>query len=84
MCNHRFGCLVIREWYYLTMRCGLGSAHEALLEGVCCCKCNSGFQMLKPGPVCVSLFLLPVDQDVEALSYLSSTLPAFEQPCSSS
>ena len=68
---HRFECLDSREWYFLK-----GSGGVALLEEVCHWGLNSPFRSQSLS----SLFLLPVDPDVEpSVTSLAPCLPACGQ-----
>jgi len=66
--------LVIFEEYYTTGSSGHGlvTGDMALLERMCDCRWDLGFQMLKLGPVVLPFFLHPVILHVE----LSTSSPA--------
>lgn len=56
--------------------CGLVRVGVALLEKVCHWEWALKSQMLKPGPVSHSLFLLPANPDVEFLATMPACWPA--------
>jgi hypothetical protein len=79
-----FECMVIREWSYLgeTGRHDLVGVGVALLKEVCHWGWALRIQGPESGLVALSLFLLPVDLDIELLAtYFFITMSAWVPLC---